>query len=81
MVCKRCNGLGILMRVTDTLHGKDFEPDMCECEMEHQYQKQLESRRSIVEKDMEDRKVLIHDVREAAPELRDCSKGVRESPE
>ncbi len=73
MVCKRCNGLGILMRVTNTLHGKDFEPDMCECEMEHQYQQQLES--------MEDRKVLIHDVREAAPELRDCSKGVRESPE
>jgi len=30
---------------------------------------------------LEDRKVLIHDVREAAPESRDCSKGVSESPE
>ena len=30
---------------------------------------------------LEDRKVLIHDVREAAPESKDCSTGVSESPE
>ena len=58
------------MLVTKTLHGKDFREEMCECEAESIYKQQIE-----------DRKVLIHDVREDAPELRDCSKGVRESPE
>ena len=55
------------MRIVDTLHGKDFDPVMCDCLLESQYD--------------EDRKVLIHDVCETAPELGDCSKGVRESPE
>ena len=55
------------MRIVDTLHGKDYDPVMCDCLLESQYD--------------EDRKVLIHDVCEAAPELGDCSKGVRESPE
>lgn len=55
------------MRVVDTLHGKDFYAEQCDCELEAQYE--------------EDRKLLIHDACEAAPELRDCSKGVRESPE
>ena len=73
MTCKRCKGLGILMRVTNTLHGKDFEPDMCECEMEHQYQQQLDA--------MENRKVLIHDVCEAPPKSGYCSKEGTESPE
>ena len=35
----------------------------------------------FAKKNNENRKVLIHDVCEAAPELRDCSNGVRESPE
>ena len=55
------------MKIVDTLHGKDFDPVMCECLLEKQYN--------------EDRKLLIHDACEAAPELEDCSKGVRESPE
>ena len=55
------------MRIVDTLHGKDCALVMCDCLLESQYD--------------EDRKVLIHDVCEAAPELGDCSKGVRESPE
>ncbi len=55
------------MRVVDTLHGKDFYAEQCDCELEAQYE--------------EDRKLLIHDACEAAPELGDCSKGVRESPE
>ena len=57
------------MLVTKTLHGKDFRAEMCECEQEEIYLQQV------------DRKVLIHDVREAAPESRDCSKGGVESPE
>jgi len=57
------------MLVTKTLHGKDFQADMCECEQEEIYLQQV------------DRKVLIHDVREAAPESVDCSKGGVESPE
>jgi len=73
MTCKRCNNLGILMRVVDTLHGKDFEPDMCECEMERQYQQQLDATK--------DRKVLIHDVCEAPPKSGYCSKEGAESPD
>ena len=65
--CERCDGLGVLMKIVDTLHGKDFDPVMCDCLLEKQYS--------------EDRKVLIHDACEAAPELGHCSKGVRESPE
>jgi len=57
------------MMVTKTLHGKDFRAEMCKCEEEVIYLQQT------------DRKVLIHDVREAAPESRDCSKGGVESPE
>ena len=70
MSCKWCNDTGLLMRVTKTLHGKDFRAEMCECEAA-----------SIYEGQCDDRKVLIHDVREAAPESRDCSKGGVESPE
>ena len=55
------------MRIVDTLHGKDFDAVMCDCLLESQYD--------------EDRQGLIHDVCEAAPELGDCSKGGRESPE
>jgi hypothetical protein len=58
------------MLVTKTLHGKDFRAEMCECEAE-----------SIYEQQIDDRKVLIHDVHEAAPESGDCSKGGVESPE
>jgi len=70
MSCKWCNDTGILMRVTKTLHGKDFRPEMCSCEIALIYEGQFE-----------DRKVLIHDVREAPPESGDCSKGGVESPE
>ena len=58
------------MLVTKTLHGKDFRAEMCDCEADLIYKQQVE-----------DRKVLIHDVCEAAPELGDCSKGGVESPE
>jgi len=54
------------MMVTKTLHGKDFRAEMCECELEAQYG---------------DQKVLIDDVREDVPESKDCSKGVKVSPE
>ena len=66
MVCKWCKSTGILMMVTKTLHGKDFRAEMCECELEAQYG---------------DQKVLIDDVREDVPESKDCSKGVKVSPE
>mgnify|MGYP003130522643 FL=1 len=67
MACKRCNSLGILMRVVDTLHGKDFYAEQCDCELEAQYE--------------EDRKVLIHDVCEAPPKSGYCSKEGAKSPE
>ena len=73
MTCKHCNDLGVLVRVVNTLHGKDFRADMCECEMEHQYQQQVEA--------MEDRKNYIYDVHEAAPKSANCSKEGAESPE
>ena len=55
------------MRVVDTLHGKDFYAEQCDCELEAQYE--------------EDRKVLIHDVCEAPPKSGYCSKEGVESPE
>ena len=58
------------MLVTKTLHGKDFRADMCDCEAE-----------SIYEQQIEDRKVLIHDVCEAPPKSGYCSKEGAESPE
>ncbi len=70
MSCKWCNDTGILMRVTKTLHGKDFRPEMCTCEAA-----------SIYEGQCDDRKVLIYDVCEAVPKSGDCSKGGVESPE
>ena len=57
------------MIVTRTLHGKDFRAEMCKCEQEEIYLQQI------------DRKVLKHDVCEAAPESRDCSKEGVELPE
>jgi len=55
------------MRVVETLHGKDFHAEQCDCELEAQYE--------------EDRKVLIHDVCEAPPKSGYCSKEGVESPE
>ena len=55
------------MRIVDTLHGKDFDPVMCDCLLESQYD--------------EDRKVLIPDLCESPPKSGYCSKEGVESPE
>ena len=69
MTCKHCNDLGVLVRVVNTLHGKDFRADMCECEEEAIYLQQM------------NRKDYIDDVHEAAPKSANCSKEGAESPE
>ncbi len=82
MTCERCNKLGDLIRIVDTLHGKDFHAEQCDCELERLNKAMTEAHiLPFAKKNNENRKVLIHDVCEAAPELRDCSNGVRESPE
>ncbi len=32
MTCERCNKLSDLIRIVDTLHGKDFHAEQCDCE-------------------------------------------------
>ena len=82
MACKRCNSLGVLMRVVDTLHGKDFHAEQCDCELERLNKAMTEPHiLPFAKKNNEDRKVLIHDVCEAPPKSGYCSKEGVESPE